>query len=128
MEPKKIKKSFLLLSLQNILKWISMDLKKAVKALLFMMLMTCSVSAQEVVVGAAHVDEYVPILKGKKIGLFSNHTGMVGDRHTLDIMLENGLDVDVIYSPEHGFRGTADAGEHVKSSVDAKNGIRIESL
>ena len=105
-----------------------MDLKKAVKALLFMMLMTCSISAQEVVVGAAHVDEYVPILKGKKIGLFSNHTGMVGDRHTLDIMLENGLDVDVIYSPEHGFRGTADAGEHVKSSVDAKTGIRIESL
>ena len=48
-----------------------MDLKKAVKVLLFMMLMTCSVSAQEVVVGAAHVDEYVPILKGKKIGLFS---------------------------------------------------------
>jgi uncharacterized protein YbbC (DUF1343 family) len=85
-------------------------------------------SAQEVVVGAAQVDEYIPLLKGKKIGLFSNHTGMVGDRHTLDIMLENGLDVEVIYSPEHGFRGTADAGESVNSEVDSKAGIRIESL
>lgn len=87
-----------------------------------------SLEAQNVVVGAARVDQYVPLLKGKKIGLFSNHTGMVGDRHTLDIMLENGLDVEVIYSPEHGFRGTADAGESVNSSVDTKTGIRIESL
>ena len=87
-----------------------------------------TLSAQDVVVGAAQVDQYVPLLKGKKIGLFSNHTGMVGDRHTLDIMIENGLDVEVIYSPEHGFRGTADAGEQVSSSVDKKTGIRIESL
>ncbi len=86
------------------------------------------VSAQEVVVGAAQIDRYVPLLKGKKIGLFSNHTGVVNGRHTLDIMLENGLDVEVIFSPEHGFRGTADAGESVNSSVDTKTGIRIESL
>lgn len=84
--------------------------------------------AQEIVVGAAQVNEYVPLLKGKKIGLFSNHTGMVGERHTLDIMLENGLDVVVIFSPEHGFRGNADAGEQVNSSVDTKTGIKIESL
>lgn len=86
------------------------------------------VSAQEVVVGAARIDQYVPLLKGKKIGLFSNHTGVVNGRHTLDIMLENGLDVVTIFSPEHGFRGTADAGESVNSSVDTKTGICIESL
>ncbi len=95
---------------------------------LLALLSIAPLKAQEVVVGAARVEQYVPLLKGKKIGLFSNHTGMVGDRHTLDIMLENGLDVEVIYSPEHGFRGTADAGESVSSSVDRKTGIRIESL
>ena len=106
-----------------------MRLKKLVVALTMLVAFgSAMLSAQEVVVGAAQVDEYIPLLKGKKIGLFSNHTGMVGDRHTLDIMLENGLDVEVIYSPEHGFRGTADAGESVNSEVDTKTGIRIESL
>lgn len=123
-----VKVLILLLSLQNILYWINMDYKKLLFALSFFMVSALFVSAQEVIVGAARVDQYVDQLKGKKIGLFSNHTGMVGERHTLDIMLENGLDVEVIYSPEHGFRGTADAGEHVNSSVDSKTGIRIESL
>ncbi len=81
-----------------------------------------------VIVGAARTDLYVPLLKGKRIALLSNQTGMVGDRHVLDIMLENGLNVTTIFSPEHGFRGTADAGEHVSSSVDEKTGIPIASL
>lgn len=95
---------------------------------LILVLSNITVSAQNVVVGAARIEKYVPLLKGKKIGLFSNHTGMVDGRHTLDIMLENGLDVEMIFSPEHGFRGTADAGESVNSSVDVKTGICIESL
>ena len=85
-------------------------------------------ASNEVVVGAARTNLYVPALKGKRVALFSNHTGMVGSKHTLDVMLENGLDVVCIFSPEHGFRGTADAGEHVSSSVDPVTGIRIASL
>jgi uncharacterized protein YbbC (DUF1343 family) len=81
-----------------------------------------------VVVGAAKPNEYVPLLKGKRVALFSNHTGMVGNKHTLDIMLERGVNVVTIFSPEHGFRGTADAGEHVGSSVDPVTGIKISSL
>ena len=81
-----------------------------------------------VVVGAASTDEYVPLLKGKKVALLSNHTGMVGNEHVLDIMLAEGVNVTTIFSPEHGFRGTADAGEHVSSSVDEKTGIPIASL
>lgn len=88
----------------------------------------CCPESQDVIVGAARVDEYVPALKGKRVALFSNHTGMVGDKHTLDIMLENGLDVVCIFSPEHGFRGKADAGEHVSSGVDPVTGIKIASL
>lgn len=105
-----------------------MNRKVMILALIMLVLFNISISAQNVVVAAARIEQYVPMLKGKKIGLYSNHTGMVGDKHTLDIMLENGLDVAVIFSPEHGFRGTADAGESVKSSVDTKTGISIESL
>lgn len=81
-----------------------------------------------VVVGAASTDEYIPLLKGKKVALLSNHTGMVGNEHVLDIMLDKGVNVTTIFSPEHGFRGTADAGEHVSSGVDEKTGIPIASL
>lgn len=78
--------------------------------------------------GAERTDEYLPRLEGLRVALFSNHTGMVGDRHTLDVMLDGGVNVTTIFSPEHGFRGTADAGEHVKSSVDPVTGIPIASL
>ena len=82
----------------------------------------------EIIVGAACTSEYVPLLKGKKVALLSNHTGVVGDKHVLDIMLEKGVDVTTIFSPEHGFRGNADAREHVNSSVDEKTGRPIASL
>ena len=82
----------------------------------------------EVKVGAARTEQYLPKLRGKRVALFSNHTGMVGDRHTLDVLLDSGINVVTIFSPEHGFRGTADAGEHVGSSVDEPTGVPISSL
>ncbi len=82
----------------------------------------------DVIVGAARVDAYAPLLKGKRVALYSNHTGMVGDRHTLDLMLDQGINVTKILSPEHGFRGDADAGEHVTDSRDSKTGIPVVSL
>lgn len=85
-------------------------------------------AADEVTVGAARTAEYLPQLRGKRVALFSNHTGMVGDRHTLDILIDSGINVVNIFSPEHGFRGTADAGEHVGSSVDEPTGVPIASL
>ena len=87
-----------------------------------------TIQAADIEVGAAQTDEYVPLLKGKRVALFSNHTGMVGNRHTLDIMLDNGVNVVTLFSPEHGFRGTADAGEHVKSGIDGPSGLPIASL
>lgn len=82
----------------------------------------------KVTVGAARTEVYVPMLQGKRIGLLSNHTGIVGNRHTLDIMLEHGLNVTTLFSPEHGFRGEADAGEHIAGSIDSKTGLPIVSL
>ena len=81
-----------------------------------------------VVTGAERTSAYLKLLKGKRVALFSNQTGVVGDKHVLDVLLDNGVNVVTIFSPEHGFRGKADAGEKVSSSVDEKTGVAIYSL
>ncbi len=98
---------------------------------LSVMLLCCTLlgtAQQRVIMGDEQTSEYFPLLKGKRIAIFSNHTGMVGDKHLLDVLLENDFNVVAIFSPEHGFRGNADAGEHVASSVDEKTGVPILSL
>ncbi|MCM1292538.1 MAG: DUF1343 domain-containing protein [Bacteroides sp.] len=86
-------------------------------------------ASEKVTVGAERTDLYLPMLKGKRVALLSNHTGVVSDgRHTLDLLLDNGVNVVRIFSPEHGFRGTADAGENVSGSTDSKTGLPIVSL
>lgn len=104
------------------------------KKLLILILILCSASvrgkAQEerVIMGNEQTTLYFPLLEGKRIAIFSNHTGMVGDKHLLDVLVENKMNVVAIFSPEHGFRGNADAGESVSSSVDSKTGTPILSL
>lgn len=88
----------------------------------------CFSQEKKVAVGAEQTKEYLPLLKNKNVALFSNQTGMVGNKHTLDILLENKVNVVAIFSPEHGFRNNADAGEHVSSSADEKTGVPILSL
>ncbi|WP_298662968.1 DUF1343 domain-containing protein [uncultured Barnesiella sp.] len=91
-------------------------------------LMVCRAKDSRVVVGAERTGEYYPALKGQRVAVFSNHTGMVGDRRLVDMLVADGVNVVTIFSPEHGFRGDADAGEHVAGSVDSKTGIKISSL
>jgi uncharacterized protein YbbC (DUF1343 family) len=79
-------------------------------------------------VGAEQLEKYLPLLKNKKVGLVVNHTAMVNNTHLVDTLLSVGIDVRKIYAPEHGFRGTADAGEHVASYTDKKSGIAVISL
>lgn len=88
----------------------------------------CQANQNQVIVGAEQTNVYLPLLKNKRIAIFSNHTGMIGNKHLLDVLLENKINVVAIFSPEHGFRGNADAGEHVSSSVDSKTGVPILSL
>ena len=78
--------------------------------------------------GAECTKEYLPKLKGQRVALLANHTATVGEQHLVDMLVEKKINVVGIFSPEHGFRGNADAGEHVKSSVDEKTGIPIWSL
>ncbi len=148
--------------------------------------------SRKVILGDERFEEYLSLLEGKRVAVFSNQTGIVGDRvtgskltdalaeyggclvaepveahrmsqrhfdklsgqekhfdeislipflepsvpdgkieygqHIVDALIERGVDVKAIFSPEHGFRGNADAGEHVSSSVDEKTGVEIVSL
>ncbi len=87
------------------------------------------VQTKEVRVGALSFEEYLPLLKGERVSILSNQTGMVTPKtHLLDTLLSQGVNIVSIMSPEHGFRGEADAGESVKSSIDQKTGIPIRSL
>lgn len=85
-----------------------------------------------VILGASRIDVYLPSLKAKRVGLLINHTSLIpaGDNyeHLLDFLISKNVNVTTIFTPEHGFRGTADAGELVNSGTDAKSGLPIVSL
>ena len=78
--------------------------------------------------GANSTFEYIPILKGKKIGVVVNQTSTIGSIHLVDSLLKLGINIQIIFAPEHGYRGTADAGEHIENEKDPKTGISLISL
>ncbi|MFW5778088.1 MAG: exo-beta-N-acetylmuramidase NamZ domain-containing protein [Bacteroidota bacterium] len=78
--------------------------------------------------GAWQTELYIPLLQGKKIGVLGNHTSKIKDIHLVDTLLSAGLDIVRIFSPEHGFRGEAAAGEYVKNSIDPITGLPVISL
>lgn len=109
-----------------------------------------SIGKEEIRTGAQQSTKYLPLLKGKRVGVVTNQTGItdgsiIGKKSCsknpetstcaifeqisiVDFLLENEIDVKKIFSPEHGFRGDADAGETVKSGKDVKTGLPIVSL
>ncbi|MFO8001134.1 MAG: DUF1343 domain-containing protein [Marinilabilia sp.] len=78
--------------------------------------------------GADRTDQWLPKIKDQKVGLLVNHTSMVGETHLVDKMLSEGVEVTRIFAPEHGFRGDADAGEHVDDTVDKETGVPVVSI
>ena len=89
---------------------------------------TTNEAAKEILIGAAQASEYLPILKGKNVALVVNQTSTIGNTHLVDSLLSLGISVKKIFSPEHGFRGDAEAGEKVKDGKDSKTGLSIVSL
>ncbi|MBS1567557.1 MAG: DUF1343 domain-containing protein, partial [Bacteroidetes bacterium] len=85
-------------------------------------------AATRIIPGAERTGVYIPLLKGKRLAVFANPTSMVGNTHLVDTLLKLGIHISVLFGPEHGFRGTADAGEKVGNAVDPKTGIPIVSL
>ena len=79
--------------------------------------------------GADNYENYLPLLKNQKIGIVTNQTGILSNKtHLVDFLLEKNIAIQKIFAPEHGFRGTADAGEHVVDGKDSKTGLPIISL
>ncbi|MEO5681316.1 MAG: DUF1343 domain-containing protein [Chitinophagaceae bacterium] len=78
--------------------------------------------------GAERLNVYVPLLKGKRIALFANQTSVVGTAHLADTLQKLGVNIKIIFGPEHGFRGKAPAGEKVGNAIDSATGIPVISL
>jgi uncharacterized protein YbbC (DUF1343 family) len=87
------------------------------------------ISESKILTGADNFTAYLPLLKDKKIGIVTNQTGILTDKtHLVDFLLSKKVNLSKIFAPEHGFRGTADAGEHVIDGKDSKTGLPIISL
>lgn len=78
--------------------------------------------------GAWSMEEYLPLLASSRVALVVNHTSMVGNTHLVDTLLARGVQIKVIFAPEHGFRGRANAGEHINDTIDPRTGIPVKSL
>jgi len=79
--------------------------------------------------GAQVLSTNVSLLKNKKVGILTNQSGIITEQtHLVDFLLANEINITKIYAPEHGFRGTADAGELIKDGKDTKTGLPIISL
>jgi uncharacterized protein YbbC (DUF1343 family) len=85
-------------------------------------------SQKRIIPGAERMEQYLPLLKGKNVALFANQTSTVGNSLLVDTLLKRGIKVVRIFGPEHGFRGTADAGEKVGNAIDKETGIEVISL
>ena len=83
---------------------------------------------EQYVCGAQSTGEYLPMLKGKSIGIVANQTSIIGETHLVDSLVSSGINVKRIFTPEHGFRGAADAGAKISNGKDEKTGIEIASL
>lgn len=79
-------------------------------------------------VGAAQLEQYLPLLENKKVGLVVNQTSVLNNTHLADTLLSLNVNVTQVFAPEHGFRGNADAGEKVKDGFDLKTKLPIVSL
>lgn len=98
-------------------------------SILFLLLYSAiSMGATAIQPGAAQLNEYLPLLNGKRVAVFANQTSMVGQTHLIDLLLKHNVNIVKIFVPEHGFRGTAADGETIHNSIDKKTGIPIVSL
>ncbi|MBA3786553.1 MAG: DUF1343 domain-containing protein [Acidobacteria bacterium] len=86
------------------------------------------VNTKKLITGADQPEEYLPYLKGKRVGILANQTTITGDKHLVDFLLSKGINVVKVFGPEHGFRGNASAGVKVSDEKDPATGIKIISL
>ncbi len=98
------------------------------KKRLFLLLLFPIFLFSNITVGAENENNYLSMLKGKRVALVVNQSSLVYGEHLVDLLLRQKVNVVKIFAPEHGFRGKFDAGEHLKNSIDAKTGLPIIAL
>ena len=86
------------------------------------------INAEESIVGASRTELYLPILQNKRVGIIANQTSIFSDTHLVDTLLKLEIDIKAIFTPEHGFRGSADEGTFIANSIDEKTNLPIISL
>ncbi|MCF0207752.1 MAG: DUF1343 domain-containing protein [Bacteroidales bacterium] len=89
---------------------------------------TPKIEALPIFPGIYSVNEYLPLLEEKRVAIVANQTSIIDTMHLADFLLGKNINLVKAFCPEHGFRGTADAGQKVDSEVDAKTGLNIVSL
>jgi len=96
--------------------------------LVFVSFISCAQNANRITVAAERTELYFPLLKDKQIAVVANHTSLIGDAHLVDSLVSAKFGVAKIFSPEHGFRGKADAGQLIDDKIDLVTGLPIISL
>ena len=86
------------------------------------------INAEESIVGASRTELYLPILQNKRVGIIANQTSIFSNTHLVDTLLKLEIDIKAIFTPEHGFRGSADEGTFIANSIDEKTNLPIISL
>ena len=99
---------------------------------LTMLSFTSASCQKQITISAANVDAYIPLLKQKKVGIVAHQASVISSAkstiHLVDMLKKNDVNIQKVFAPEHGFRGTADAGEKIKDRVDSKTQLPVISL
>lgn len=98
------------------------------RILLLISVITTTVSAQKIKPGAYQITDYVNIIEDKKVGVVANQSSELNGISLVDTLISLDQNIVRIFSPEHGFRGKADAGAKIANEVDFKTGLKIISL
>ena len=85
-------------------------------------------NGQELKLGINNLDAIILETKNKNIAVVGNQTSVIQNTHLVDTLLELGVKVKLVFSPEHGFRGVEDAGAHINNEIDQRTGLQIFSL
>jgi len=83
---------------------------------------------KKIVFGAQRTDQYIPLIKGKRVAVVANQTSVIGNTHLVDSLQSLGINIKLVFAPEHGFRGNASAGETIVDSRDPQTGLPVISL
>jgi uncharacterized protein YbbC (DUF1343 family) len=102
---------------------------KRTTPLLLLLSLCIQLTAQDAIrTGAEQTEKYLPLLKGKRVGMLANPTSVIGNKHLVDSLMKLGVNIVKVFGPEHGFRGNASAGARVADEIDAATGIPVISL